>query len=132
MKEHEARNLKDVLVEFRDVTAHAGAVKTRVDRKALEQRLGLVERRCVQQHMIWLVILAVAFVFAVVVVWIFLDEPKHAAAVLAATGFTVGAILPKLREAEREIARVRLFIALAASLSDAQLPGIVTALAARL
>jgi hypothetical protein len=91
-----------------------------------------VERKCQNQYFVWLAILATAFVFAVIVVWAMIDNPKHAAAVLGATGLTVGAILPKLREADREMSRIRLFIALVASVSDAHLAAIVTALAAKL
>lgn len=124
--------LVEVLNEFRGATAPSGVAKSTVDRKLLQQRLDLVERRCQQQYKVWLIILVVAFVFALGVVWVFLDNPKHAAAVLGATGLTVGAVLPKLREVEREISRVRLFSALVASVSDAQLGPIVTALAAKL
>jgi hypothetical protein len=65
-------------------------------------------------------------------VWLFLDNPKHAAAVIGATGLTVGAVLPKLRQVEREISRVRLFSALLASIGDDQLPSIVKALVNKL
>jgi len=132
MNQARPHSLKEVLLQFSDVAAPGGTTKSTIDRRAIEKRLKFVELSCQRQHMVWLGILAIAFIFAVIVVWVFIDDPKYAAAVLGATGLTVGAILPKLREVEREISRVRLFIALAASVSDAHLAGIVTALAAKL
>src|SRR5580704_764616 len=112
MSQDKPTNLKEILFQFGEVIAPGGATKGTIDRDALQERLKLVERRCQNQYIVWLVILATAFIFAVVVVWTFIDNPKHAAAVLGATGLTVGAILPKLREVEREISRIRLFVAL--------------------
>jgi hypothetical protein len=132
MSQGKPTNLKEILFEFSEVIAPGGTTKSTLDRHALEKRLRLVERRCQNQYAVWLTILATAFIFAVIVVWAMTDNPKHAAAVLGATGLTVGAILPKLREAEREISRIRLFIALVGSVSDAHLAAIVTALAAKL
>jgi hypothetical protein len=128
----EPHTLRDVLRQFESVTAPAGGGRSTIDRQALKDRLDVVERRCQQQYIIWLSILAIAFIFAVIVVWLLLDNPKHAVAVIGATGLTVGAILPKLRQVEREISRVRLFSALLASVSDTQLPAIMKALVNKL
>ena len=128
----EPRTLNDVLHQLRGVIAPGGVAKSAVDREILEERLAFVERRCQQQYVIWLSILVIAFIFAVVVVWFFFDNPKHAAAVIGATGLTVGAIIPKLREVEREISRIRLFNALVSSVNEVQLGAIVTALASKL
>ncbi|MCA1431162.1 MULTISPECIES: hypothetical protein [Bradyrhizobium] len=128
----EPHTLRDVLQQFDSVTAPAGATKSKIDRQALKERLDVVERRCQQQYIIWLSILAIAFIFAVLVVWLLLDNPKHAVAVIGATGFTVGTILPKLRQVEREISRIRLFSALVVSVSDDQLPPMVKVLVNKL
>jgi hypothetical protein len=128
----EPHTLRDVLQQFESVTAPAGSTRSTIDRQALKERLDVVERRCQQQYIIWLSILATAFIFAVIVVWLLLDNPKHAVAVIGATGLTVGAILPKLRQVEREISRIRLFSALLASVSDTQLPPIIKALVNKL
>ena len=128
----EPRTLRDVLQQFDSVIAPAGATKSKIDRQALKERLDIVERRCQQQYIIWLSTLAIAFIFAVLVVWLLLDNPKHAVAVIGATGLTVGTILPKLRQVEREISRIRLFSALAVSVSDDQLPPMVKVLVNKL
>ena len=128
----EPRTLRDVLEQFRGVKAPGGAAKSTIDRKALTKRLELIERRCRQQYIVWLSILAIAFIFAVIVVWLLLGDPKQAAAVIGATGLTVGAILPKVREVERETSRIRLFSALVTSVNDDQLAAIVNSLADKL
>jgi hypothetical protein len=132
MAENNPRTVKEALAEFRPLVAPGGATETPIDKSALEKRLQAVEKHCNTEHNIWLAILFVAFVGIILIVLLFIETPKEAAALITASGLGVGGIMSRLREVEREIARSRLLIALVSSLNESNISAVVTILAGKL
>jgi hypothetical protein len=74
----------------------------------------------------------VVFVLGIGVVLLFIDDPNHASAVIAAVGLGTGGAVRRLGDTGREIACLRLTTALAEGLRGQQLAAVIQALIAEM
>ena len=70
MANDQAKTVKGVLAEFRGLGAPGGAVAGQIDREALEERLKVVENDSSKEHILWIVILGIAFIVVLLIVLI--------------------------------------------------------------
>jgi hypothetical protein len=78
------------------------------------------------------ILLVIIFVIGIGVALLFISNPKQAAAVVGAVGLGAGGAVKKLGDIGREIANLRLTVALAEGLSGEQLALVIQALIAKL
>ena len=132
MNSNGSKSVKQVLIEARGLIAPGGVASYSVDRAALEARLDSVRKRNRAEHLLWIAILAIAFIAIVSIVLWYINDPKHAAALIAASGIGLGGIMARLWQVEQELTRCDVLLALVSSLSETNIAAVVTVLAGKL
>jgi hypothetical protein len=126
------QSLIEVLSEHSGLRAPAGGRPPGVDKARLRQDLDELDRYLRFHYYLIVILLLIIFVIGIGVVLIFINNPKQAAAVIGAVGLGAGGAVKKLGDTGREIANLRLTMALAEGLSGEQLTLVVQALITKL
>lgn len=78
------------------------------------------------------ILVVIVFAIGIGVVLLFINDPKQAAVVIGAIGLGAGGAVKKLGDIGREVANLRLTMALAEGISGNQLTLVIQALIAKL
>jgi hypothetical protein len=126
------RNLIEALSEHSGLRAPAGGQPTGTDKARLRRDLDGLDRYLRFHYRLMVILLVIIFVIGIGVALLFINNPKQAAAVVGAVGLGAGGSVKRLGDIGREIANLRLTVALAEGLSGDQLTLVIQALIAKL
>jgi hypothetical protein len=118
-------------MEHRGLAAPGGGGPAGTDKDRFRRDLAAVDAHLRLHYRLMVILFVCLFVLGIGVVLLFIDDPKHASAVIAAVGVGAGGAVKRLGDTGREIAKLRLVTALSEGLSGEQLGVVIQALIAR-